>query len=308
MKFLIGETGAIMIYRQKHILIVCILLLLAVTAACGGGQTTTPVPVFSQYQLGYQLLAKYSDYFWCDPDLYPVARDEQANALEQFPTIQGNSSELAAILEHLNFPEKSDYTDSEKLSIYREHKLLSYAVSMTPAAGSSYNFSLRTGENQGLHIAGTIDSGGRIKIQTQETAFNTCPICLSKGTLIDTPSGEVPVEQLKPGMPVFTLEASGEMSTVTILKTSITEVPVDFRILKLILNDGRTITASPGHPTADMKPLGNYQVGDTLDGGQVVSIKYTQYNEQATFDILPGGNSGLYRANGIWLMSTLKPD
>jgi len=71
------------------------------------------------------------------------------------------------------------------------------------------------------------------------------------------------------------------------------------------LSDTRTITASQNHPTADNKALGNYKVGDTLDGAQVTSIEYLPYIEDATYDILPAGSTGLYWADGILLKSTL---
>jgi hypothetical protein len=123
--------------KNKVIIWITILLALSLLPACSSSATPsaspsstptpspTPTASLSQYQLEYILLSKFPDVFWCDPDSYPVARDEQPNAIQQFPEIQANVPEFAAILEHLGMAVKSDYTDAEKLSIYQEHKKLS---------------------------------------------------------------------------------------------------------------------------------------------------------------------------------------
>lgn len=269
--------------------------------------TPTPTAAYSQYQLGYLLLSRYPDFFWCDPDFYPVGRPggEEANAGQQFPDIQANSAEFSAVLEHLGWPVKADYTDEEKLEVYREHKKLTRAISVT-LSGSLYNFSLRVGKGQGQLIEGTITSSGQIKVIRQEPSFNTCPICLAEGTLIDTPVGRITVEQLQVGMTVWTISPLGEPVSAPIIKVVATPVPSDFQVIRISLDDGRTLTASPGHPTAEMRALGDYRPGDNLDGGQVNAAELIGYRQGVTYDILPSGLPGVYRANGIWLKSTLK--
>jgi hypothetical protein len=37
----------------------------------------------------------------------------------------------------------------------------------------------------------------------------------------------------------------------------------------------------------------------------VKKIELLPYDEKRTYDILPSGSTGLYKANGIWLGSTL---
>jgi len=262
---------------------------------------------YSQYQLEYQLLAKYPDYFWCDPDVYPVAREgqEQQNAISQFPSIRANASEFSAILAQLGLPDKTDYTDAEKLAIYREYKKLTYIIQMTPGAGG-YDFSLRTGENQGKLIKGTITTTGTIKVTSQATSFNTCPICLTAGTLIDTPDGPVPVEAVRPGMIVWTVGSDGNHAAAPVVHTGAGSAPAGFMAVRLVLSDGRTVTASPGHPTADGRLLGDLQTGDTLDGAVLASAQRVPY-AGTTYDILPQGGTGFYWANGILLKSTLAP-
>ena len=270
--------------------------------------TTSTLPAnLSVYQLEYNLFAKYPDIFWCDPDYYPVAREgqEQQNAITQFTTIKSNQAEFSVILTHLNLPDKTDYTDNEKLLIYREHKELTDAVQMTAADGG-YNFDLRVGQGQGQRIQGTINASGEIKETSRETSFNTCPICLVKGTLIDTPQGPIPVEQLSKGMIVWTTDDSGNRIAKEITATALTIVPASFQVIRIKLSDGRSVTASPGHPTVQGKAIADYQAGEVLDGAKITAVDYITYEGGTTYDILPAGNTGFYWANGILLGSTLK--
>jgi len=269
-------------------------------------QTPTPPVIYSLPQLEYRLVSRFGDVFYCDPDFYPVAREgqEEKNALEQFPSIRTNEAEFSAILEHLGLPNKAQYTNEDKLRIYREHKKLAFAVQMT-ASGDAYNFTLRVGEGQGERIDGTITRWGEITVLKREPSFNTCPICLAKGTLIDTPIGPVPVEQLRKGMAVWTVDDWGERVRASVVKTAVTPVPASFQVVRLKLNDGRTVTASLGHPTAEGRALGDYQAGETLNGALVVAAELVAYDNGTTYDLLPSGTTGLYWANGVLLKSTL---
>lgn len=279
-------------------------------SACRGGTVSpTPPVVYSLPELKYRLISNFSDVFWCDPDVYPVARpgQEEKNALEQFPTIRAEETEFSAILKQRGLPNKDDYTDEEKLEVYREHKKLTLAVQMT-ASGEVYDFILRVGEGQGERIEGNITPSGQIKILKRERSFNTCPICLAKGTIIDTPDGPIPVEQLRTGMAVWTVGDSGRRVATVVVKTAVSQVRPSFRVVKVSLNDSRTVAASPRHPTAEGRALGDYQVGDTLDGGIVVAVEHIAYDGGATYDLLPSGVTGLYWVNGVLMRSTLQPE
>ena len=76
-------------------------------------------------------------------------------------------------------------------------------------------------------------------------------------------------------------------------------------MVHILLNDGRELWASAGHPTADGRRLGDLKVGDLLDGARVTLAERIPYNGIATYDILPSGGTGFYWANGILLSSTL---
>ncbi len=267
--------------------------------------TTTTAAAYTVPDLEYRLFAQF-DVFWCDPDFYPVARpgSESGNAVAQFPAIQANTDEFDAILKYLSLENKTSYSDDEKLLVYRQHKKLAYGAQITPS-GNVYSFSLRTGEGQGWRYEGTITPAGVSSVTSKVASFNTCPICLTKGTLIDTPSGAVPVEQLRPGMTVWTVDPTGSRVAVPIISTAATPVPSPFMVVQITLEDGRTVSASPGHPSAAKIALGDYKAGDILDGSPVAAAVRVAYSEGATYDILPGGGTGLYWANGILLLSTL---
>lgn len=290
---------------KKYIAPICIMLLLTTGIIGCRAETPPPAVEYSLPELKYLVLDSFEDVFWCDPDFYPIGRPggEEQNAQEQFSSIRANEEEFSAILQRLSLPDKTGYTDNEKLLIYREHKKLTHQVEMTPS-GNVYQFTLRVKEGQGEIIEGTVTTSGKITVLNREPSSNTCPICLTKGTLIETPDGLLPVEQLREGMVVWTSDKSGNRVAGVVLETIMTPVPASFRVVQIMLSDGRTVTASPGHPTAEDRVLGGYQMGDILDGAVVTRVEYMEYNG-VTYDLLPSGGTGLYWANGILLKSTL---
>jgi hypothetical protein len=288
------------------IIILTLIFLVACSTSLTDTTSTTPIPTtYTLSELKYKLLAVYPDYFWCDPDSYPIARPgaEQQNAIDQFAAISANQEEFSANLSHLNLPNKTEYNDEEKLRIYREHKKLQGAVQVMPAT-AGYTFTIRTGQNQGKAYQGTISAMGVVKVTNETTSFNTCPICLAAGTLIDPPSGLLPVEELHKDMVIYRVDSAGKKIKGVISATASVPAPSSFKISTITLNDGRIVSASPGHPAASGRAIGGLEVGDALDGGIVVSVTYEFYTG-STFDILPLGGTGLYWANGILLKSTL---
>lgn len=271
--------------------------------------TSTPPVIYSVPELKYRLICNFDDLFYVDPDYWPIAREgqEDNNAQEQFSAIKADTIEFSAILKYLGMSNKAEYNNEEKLLIYRQHKKLTLGVQMT-VSGDDYHFTLRVREGEGERIEGTITPSGKITVLEREPSFNTYPICLASGTLIDTPSGLVPVEQLRKGMAVWTVDDSGKRIVAVVVKTIVTPVPSSFKVIRLRLNDGRTVTASPGHPTAEGRALDDYQVGDTLDGALVITVEHVTYNSNATYDFLPSGSTGLYWANGVLLKSTITTD
>ena len=136
--------------------------------------------------------------------------------------------------------------------------------------------------------------------------IRSCPICLAGNSLIDTPSGLAPVKDLQVGMSVWTTDKTGQRVSGVITKTSKILVPPTHQIIHLVLDDGRELFASPGHPTIDERTVDDLEPGDLYDSVSVVSAKRVPYGENATYDILPSGDTGFYWANGILIGSTLR--
>ena len=75
-------------------------------------------------------------------------------------------------------------------------------------------------------------------------------------------------------------------------------------VLRIQLEDGRSFTASPRHPTANGRLLGQLRIGDRLSGSRVAEIASIPYRG-FTYDLLPSGPTGDYFADGVLLGSTL---
>lgn len=136
--------------------------------------------------------------------------------------------------------------------------------------------------------------------------IRTCPICLAKNTLIDTPRGAIPVEELQKGASVWTIDKSGKRVAGVVIEINKTSVPSDHKMVELVLDDGRALLVSPGHPTVDGRTAGDLIPGDLYDGAWVVSSDRVLYSDEHTYDILSSGETGFYFANGILLDSTLR--
>jgi hypothetical protein len=270
----------------------------------------TPIPTMpgslGPTELKYRLLARFPGFFYCDPDEYPVAHANELDlARQRFPELQADKEEFDAILAHNDLAGQASFTDDQKLLIYRQYKKLA-AIQLT-LVGESYQFQLQveqTNDSSEL-ISGLIDGQGNVTVQQRTPSIATCPICLAAGTLIDTPTGPVPVQDLHLGMPVWTLDKAGVRVARPLLRVSRTIVPANHQVIHLVLDDGRALWVSPGHPTADGRRVGQLQVGDFLDGSRLLAMDRVPYVGFATYDLLPAGDTGFYWADGILLASTL---
>lgn len=267
---------------------------------------TLPSSTLSPTELKYRLLDEFPDFFFCDPDYYPIARqDEIVLARERFPELQANQEEFQVIVDRNGLSGLTTFTDDQKLLIYREYKKLNAVY--FELVGDKFQFQIQTGSEgqQGSFITGTIDGNGSIEVQRQDSSFPACPICLAAGTLINTPQGQIAVEELQVGDSVWTMNTSGERLQATIKITARAPIPASHRMVHIIMSDGRELLASPGHPTADGRTLGDLKVGDVLDGARVMQVELVPYDRTATYDLLPSGSTGFYWANGVLIGSTL---
>jgi hypothetical protein len=281
------------------------------------GPSPTPVPAtliptlpsssLSPTELKYRVLDQFPDFFFCDPDYYPIAReDEMIPAQQRFAELLANQEEFQAILNRNGLSGTTTFNDEQKLLIYREHKKL--GAIFFEVAGDRYQFQIQTGAEgqQGSFITGTVDANGAIEVQKQEASFPSCPICLAAGTLIDTPHGAVPVENLRIGDLVWTMNEAGDRVSGRIERLGDAKVPATHQVIHLILRDGRELYASPGHPTADGRSLEDLKLNDLIDGSRVVLAERIPYAGMVTYDLLPSGRTGFYWANGVPMGSTLR--
>jgi len=284
----------------------------------GPSPTVDPSPspggLLSAAQLRLALLGAFGSLWYCDPDEYPVARDDEAAlAAERFPEIRADAESWAAITAALGVdPAGASFAPGVQLAIYRQWKVLN-AIALTPF-DDGFAFDELFGPTDpngqlGEHISGTIAGDGTITIGRREASGQPmCPICLARGTAILTPDGPVAVESLRAGRSVWTLDSAGRRVPATVLAVASTPVPASHRIVRLVLSDGRTVAASPGHPLADGRTLGSLELGDVVDGARVVSADLAPYGDHRTYDLLVSGPTGDYLAgNGIPLGSTIKP-
>jgi len=300
-------------------LLAAVALAAIATTACSPGASPGPTILpgpsgggtLGPAELRLLLVDRLGPRWYCDRDSFPVAHGtEQERAIESWPELQAENELMRAIAARLGIDVDQPVTDPEKLAIYREWKVaVSIPLDVVDASHFRFDYLAQPvgGAQQGIQTTGTIDDRGNLTIEQQglEDAPN-CPICLARGTLIDTPSGPVRVDQLRLGDPVWTLDGSGRRIAGTVIALGSTPAPAGHHVVRLVLADGRAVTASPGHPLADGRLLGDIRIGDLVDGSRVVTADLVPYGADETFDLVASGPTGFYLADGIPLGSTLR--
>lgn len=286
-------------------------------AACGGSPevggpspTSTPGPTKSVPALKLAVLAAVGGRIdYCDPDEYPVPHGAPAeNARARFDLIKRDRVAFAAILEYEGLSPDQEYTEDELIAISDDYKQMQ-AIELQPS-GDGYRFSVlvpKTGTQSGNEtVGGSVDLSGMVEVEdrTPGKPLN-CPICLAEGTRIATPIGDVAVEDLAVGMPIWTVDLKGRRVPGVVTRSGRTLAPRGHRVVRILLADGRSVVASPAHPTADGRLIGDLRPGDRLDGSEVLSAVLVAYRGAMTFDVLASGPTGAYFAGGVLLWSTL---
>lgn len=293
-----------------------ILAVLLFLAACAGSSevgpppTTTPGPPKSVQALKLAVLAAVGGRIdYCDPDEHPVPHGTpEENARARFDMIRRDRAAFAAILEYEGLSPDQNFTEDQLIAISDDYKQMQ-AIQLEPS-GDGYRFTVlipKTGSQTGNEmVSGTVDRSGVVEIEDRKTGKPlNCPICLAEGTRIATPLGDVPVEDLTVGMPIWTVDLQGRRVPGVVMRTSRTLAPPGHRVVRVLLADGRSVVASPGHPTVDGRIIGELRPGDRLDGSKVVSAVHIPYRGAMTFDVLASGPTGAYVADGVLLWSTL---
>jgi hypothetical protein len=278
-------------------------------AACGGGSATpTPTPQpLTVPQVKYRVIDEVGKPWFCDRDFYPIARqDEREIAQQRFPELQRDTETFPVIVARLKLA--PPYTADQQLAIYREWKTLEALPLGSVGPGAwGFEYLAQRPNNAGEQVFGRAFADGKVVVLTRAAAGPPpCPICLALGTRIATPHGDVAVEELWAGDLVWTIDERGERVAAPLVTVGSTSVGPAHEVVRLALDDDRVVFASPGHPTADGRRVGDLTSGDELDGARVVSAERVRYVGGATYDILPAGATGAYWANGMLLGSTLR--
>jgi hypothetical protein len=260
------------------------------------------------WQLRYRLLGHYPTFAYCDPDLYPVARDDEQVAADQWwARVDRGSAEVSTILTHHGYREP--LTGSQRLTAYRDHKKL--AVIDLTVAGSGYRYQLSVGPSGAAEpdqtVTGVITFDGVVHETARQARRGGCPICLEAGTRIATPRGDRPVNLIRPGDQVWTTDLYGHRIATIVDRVIRRDTSGPHLMLQLTLSDGRTLVAAGAHPGADGRYLRELRPGQRYDGATVSSTVWITSTAPATFDLLPDGPSATYWADGILIGSTLKP-
>ncbi|MGH2554790.1 MAG: hypothetical protein ACRDHO_03620 [Actinomycetota bacterium] len=299
--------------RGSRTLVVLVLLAAACAGSPRGGPppSSSPGPSKTLPQLKLAVLAAVGGRIdYCDPDEYPVPHGTpEENARARFEMIKRDRAAFAAILEYEGLSPNQQFTDEQLLAISDDYKQMQ-AIQLE-ASGDAFRFRLlvsKSGSRTGNEfVRGTVSRSGVVKIEHREPGDSlNCPICLAAGVRIATPSGDVPVQDITVGMPIWTVDFQGRRILGVVLETGRTQAPLGHRVVRVTLEDGRSVLASPGHPTADGRTIGELRQGDRFDGSRVLAATRIPYSSGMTYDVLASGPTGAYFANGILLGTTLK--
>jgi hypothetical protein len=289
-------------------------------AACSLAASGTPGPTIlpgptggatlNAGQLRLLVIERFGARWYCDPDEYPVSHgSEQERAIERFEEMRAEGEIYRAIAAKLGIDVSDALTDAQKLAIYRVWKI-ALSIPFDPVGDGRYRFDYLAqpvnGGDMGFRTMGIVSADGSMVIEQQAAAGEpVCPICLALGTTIDTPNGPVAVEGIRLGDPIWTLDAAGRRVAGTVIALGSTTAPAGHEVIRLTMADGRSVTASPGHPLADGRSFGSLAVGDLVDGSAITSLEALAYSGGATFDLVASGATGIYFSDGIPLRTTL---
>jgi len=129
--------------------------------------------------------------------------------------------------------------------------------------------------------------------------------CAAPDTPVATPDGERPIAALRAGDLVYSVDGAAIVA-VPVLATRRTPVR-DHVAVRVTLDTGAVLLMSPVHPTADGRLFRALRAGDRLGDARVERTLLVPYAFDATYDVLPASDTGVYFAAGVPVGSTLAP-
>ena len=224
----------------------------------------------------------------------------------EYPRIVSNLPTYLAILRHTKLP-PGPLTNDQIITVYRAWLNLE-AVQLN-WRGAYYDFREFPGPGPSSALVndtvGKVDLFGRVYDVHEGPEMSACPICLPGAARVATPDGPVPVAQIKEGMRVWSVDGQGRRLAAVVIQTVVRNDAPGSRLVRIVLVDGRELTASPPHRLADGRALGSLRPGDQIDGARVLRVDAVSDSGGRTYDLLPSGETGEYWADGILLQSTL---
>jgi hypothetical protein len=214
--------------------------------------------------------------------------------------LQQHGVSLVAVTQELNRLREA-YKQQVIAGIARRHGISNPRLTSWGAAGGS------------LGIQGTIKGkpvlwhNGKILRQGQRPR-NYHNKCLPPTARIATPRGEILLRDLAIGDTVWSLDRHGQKVATRIGAKSRVPLSAPHSMVELRLGDGRVVQVSPLHPSAnEYVTMGDFRVGDRVDGSIVRRRTTIAYQASETQDIFPLGDTHVYWANGVLMGSTLTP-
>jgi len=141
--------------------------------------------------------------------------------------------------------------------------------------------------------------------QAGGTAAALYMYCCPKGAMVRTPNGPVPIENIRKGDEVSSLNDQLQRVVVRVAEVVVRGVPSGHRLSSITFDDGSRLRVSPTHPMADGLLASELTEGTVYRGKLVAEYKTIPYLDRCTYDILPDTPSGLYWLDGILVGSTL---
>lgn len=153
---------------------------------------------------------------------------------------------------------------------------------------------------------GTLIFNPNSKYHTRGVVKKPCNLrCLPPDAKISTNNGKKTIKLLQVGDTVLSINANNQIISVPIIDKDSIFVGTTHYVLDIELADGRKLEVSAEHPDRNYRLLDNYKKGFELDGSKIIRIDKIKYENDYTYDILPGSATGMYYVNDILLGSTL---